>query len=103
MKKLEVEYGPFICIIIFYLILCIRFRKEFLKLSLSEELLTFSRDFFSYRSLLKLVFNILATKFCLDHLSTQPQTLFVFLQSERDSNNKQDKTKPCKYQSNKRL
>ena len=34
MKKLEVEYGPLICIIIFYLILYIRLRKEFLMLSL---------------------------------------------------------------------
>ena len=34
MKKLEVEYGPLIRITIFYLILCIRFRKEFLMFSL---------------------------------------------------------------------
>ena len=34
-KKLEMEYGPFICAIIFYLIFCIRFRKELLMLSLS--------------------------------------------------------------------
>ena len=45
------EYEPFTCIIIFYLTLSIRFRKEFLMLSLREELLTFARDFFSYRSL----------------------------------------------------
>ena len=36
MKKLEMEYGPFICTIIFYL---------------RYELLTFARDFFRYRSL----------------------------------------------------
>ena len=32
-------------------------------------------------------------------LSTQPQPLFVFMQSEACSNNKQDKTKSCKHQS----
>ena len=31
--------------------------------------------------------------------STQPQPLFVFLQSSAGSNNKQDKTKSCKHQS----
>ena len=35
MKKLEMEHEPFTGIIIFYLALCIRFRKEFLMLSLS--------------------------------------------------------------------
>ena len=50
-KKLEMEYGTFICTIIFYLTLCVRFRKELLMLSLLQELLTFARDFFSYRSL----------------------------------------------------
>ena len=44
-------YGPFIWINIFYLLFCIRFRKEFLMLRLREELLTFPRDFFSYPSL----------------------------------------------------
>ena len=34
MKKLQMEYEPFICTIIFYLILCTRFRKELLMLSL---------------------------------------------------------------------
>ena len=34
MNKLEMEYRPFICTIIFYLTLCIRFRKEVLMLSL---------------------------------------------------------------------
>ena len=34
MKKLEMEYGPFICTIIFYLIVCIRFRRDLLMLSL---------------------------------------------------------------------
>ena len=34
-KKLEMEYGPFISTIIFYLIFCIRFRKKLLMLSLS--------------------------------------------------------------------
>ena len=33
--------------------------------------------------------------------STQPHTLFVFLQSETDSSKKQDKTRPCKHQINK--
>ena len=33
--------------------------------------------------------------------STQLQPLFVFLQSETGSNNKQDKTKSCKHQSHK--
>ena len=51
MERLEMEYGPFISMIIFYLILCIRFRKEFLMLGLCYELLTFARDFFSYGSL----------------------------------------------------
>ena len=49
-KKLEMAYGSFICTIIFYLILCIRFRKELLMLSLRQELLTLARDFFSYGS-----------------------------------------------------
>ena len=49
-KKLEMEYGSFICTITFYLILCIRFRKELLMLSLRQELLTLARDFFSYGS-----------------------------------------------------
>ena len=31
--------------------------------------------------------------------SRQPQTLYVFLQSETGSNNKRDKTKSCKHQS----
>ena len=31
--------------------------------------------------------------------STEPQPLFIFLQSEAGSNNKRDKTKSCKYQS----
>ena len=31
--------------------------------------------------------------------STQPQPLFVFLQSEAGSNNERDKTKSCKQQS----
>ena len=48
-KKLEVEYGPLICIIIFYLILYIRLRKEFLMLSLREELNTIARDFLALR------------------------------------------------------
>ena len=48
MKKLEMEYGPFIYAIIFYVMLCIRFRKEHLMLSLREEHLTFARDFFIY-------------------------------------------------------
>ena len=47
-KKLDVEYGPLICKIIFYVILYIRFRKEFLMLSLREELNTIARDFFSF-------------------------------------------------------
>ena len=45
------KYVPFSCAIIFYLILCIRLRKELLTLSLGLELLTFARDFFSCRSL----------------------------------------------------
>ena len=45
------EYGPFICTIIFYLILCIRFKKELLMLGLRQELPTFARDFLSYRIL----------------------------------------------------
>ena len=49
MKNLEIEYEPFISIVIFYPILCIRFKKELLMLRLREELLTFARDFFSYR------------------------------------------------------
>ena len=51
MKKLEMEYVPLICAIIFYPILCIRPRKELLMLSLGQELLLFARDFFIYRSL----------------------------------------------------
>ena len=34
MNKLEMEYGPFICTISFYLTLCTRFKKEILMLSL---------------------------------------------------------------------
>ena len=34
MKKLEMEYAPFICTIIFYLMLCIIFRKELVMVSL---------------------------------------------------------------------
>ena len=94
MKKLEIEYGPFICIIILYLILCIRFRKEFLMLSLLEKLLTFAHDAvcrYNYDSnykrsnffqLLKVVFNILYTTFCID----QPfyvTLIFVFSSSLR--------------------
>ena len=85
MKKLEMEYRPFICIIIFYLILCIRFRKEFLMLSLYQELLTFACDFFSscslqvhsnFFQLLKVVFKIMYTKCCLDHLFYTSSTFF---------------------------
>ena len=52
MKKLEMEYESFIfiCTIIFYPILCIRFSKELLMLSLRSELVTFAYDFLSYRS-----------------------------------------------------
>ena len=49
MKKLEMEYGPFIYTIIMYLMLWIRFRKELV--ILRKELITFARDFFSYLSL----------------------------------------------------
>ena len=51
MKKIEMEYGPSIPTVTLYLIPCIRFRKELLKLGLRWELLTFSRDLFSYHSL----------------------------------------------------
>ena len=34
MKKLEMEHGSFICTITFHLMLCVRFRKELLMLSL---------------------------------------------------------------------
>ena len=34
MKKLEMKYGPLICTIVLYLILCIRFKKDILMLSL---------------------------------------------------------------------
>ena len=44
------EYGSFICTIIFYLLLYIRLRTELVMLRLRWELLTFTRDFFSYRS-----------------------------------------------------
>ena len=50
MKKMKMEYEPFIYTIIFYLILCTKFRKEFLMLSLPEELLIFARNVFSYGS-----------------------------------------------------
>ena len=50
MKKLEMKYGPFIYTI--YLMSWIRFKKELVTLRLcSEKLLTFVRDFPSYRSL----------------------------------------------------
>ena len=50
--------------------------------------------------MLKVVFNILYTvSFVSTSFSMQPQPLFVFLQSEADSNNKRDKTKSCKDQS----
>ena len=42
---------------------------------------------------------ILYTKFCLDPVFTQPQPLFVFLQSEASSNNERDRAKSCKDQS----
>ena len=45
MKKLEMEYVPFIYTIIFYLMLCITFRKELRMLSLRLELLTFACAF----------------------------------------------------------
>ena len=48
---------------------------------------------------MKVVFNILYNKFVSTSFSTQPQPLFVFLQSETGSNNKRDKTKSCKHQS----
>ena len=80
MKNLEMEYGSFICIIIFYLILCIRFRKEFLML------------------ILHYVY-ICSWLFALTTFSTQPQPWLDFLQSEAGSNNKRDKTKSSKHQS----
>ena len=51
----------------------------------------------NFLQLLKVVFNILYITFCLDHFSMQTQLLFVFLQSEAGSNNKQDKAKSCKH------
>ena len=78
MKKLEMEYGPFIYTIIMYLMFWIRFRKESVILRLRKELNTFARDLCSYNSLqghvlkykhysffllLKIV--LLYTKFCL--------------------------------------
>ena len=48
---------------------------------------------------MKVVFNILYISFVSISFSTQPQPLFVFLQSEAGSNNKRDKTKSCKHQS----
>ena len=69
-------------------------------LALRQELLTFARDFFSYRSLLKVVFDILLyTSFVSTTFSTQPQPWFVFLHSATDSNGKGDKTKSRKHQS----
>ena len=47
---------------------------------------------------MNVILNILSTKFVSTTLSTQPQTLFAFLQSEAGSNNKRDKIKSCKYQ-----
>ena len=110
MKKLEMEYGPLICTIIFYLIFCIRLRKEILMLSLRWKRLTFARDFLSYRSLQGQLWFKLSTRhscwrlfliYCiLNFVSTtfsmQPQPLFVFLQSVAGSGNKWDKTKSCK-------
>ena len=49
--------------------------------------------------MLKIVFNIMYTKFYVDLFSTQPQLLLAFFQSEAGSNNKRDKTKSCKHQS----
>ena len=51
MKKLEMKYGPLICTIVLYLILCIRFKKDILMLSLRWELPIFVRDLFSYCTL----------------------------------------------------
>ena len=112
MNKLEMEYRPFICTIIFCLTLCIRFRKELHMLSLRQELLTSARDFLviavctynfdlnykhgNFFQLLKVIFNILYTKFCLDFLFQAISTFFVLLQSEAGSTNKQGKTKSCK-------
>ena len=41
------EYGPFIYIIIMYLMLWITFKKEHVILRLRKELITFARDVFS--------------------------------------------------------
>ena len=52
MKKFEMDYGPFIYIIIIYLKLCIKFlEKSFLCYVYVKNLLTFAPDFFSYCSL----------------------------------------------------
>ena len=112
MKRTEMKYEPFICTIIFYLILCTRFKKVLLMLLLREELLTFARDCFSYRSLLAQIINTSISFSCwrlfltyciLSFLLTlfpmQPQPLFVILRSESGSNNKPGKTKSCQYQS----
>ena len=91
MKKIEMEYGLFICTIIFYLILCLRFRKEFL---MSKDFLHFLVTFSvivvcrynydlnykhgSFFQLLKVIFNILYTKFCLDCLFYATSTFVSF-------------------------
>ena len=98
-KKIEMEYGPFICTTNFYLIPFIIFRKELLMLNLGSELLVFSCDFLvivvcrynydldykddNFFQLLKVIFNILYTKSCLDQLFYAASTFVCFLQSKQ--------------------
>ena len=98
------KYETLICTIIFYLMLCIRFRKKPLILSFSLRIsyicswlydLNYKHDNF----LLFLIFCILS--FVSTSFSMQPQPLIIFLQSEAGTNNKQGKNKSCKYQSHK--
>ena len=55
MKKLEMEYGPFICTIIFCLIK-IKERASYVKFMLRTSYI-FARDIFSYRSLQNVFYN----------------------------------------------
>ena len=117
MRKLKMEYKPLTCIIIFYLTLSLRFRKEFLMLSLHKDVKELSSLIFLVyvKNFLHLLVTFLVIAVCRDNydfcfkycilrfvsttFSTQPQPVFVFLQSEAGSNNKRDKTKSCKHES----
>ena len=79
MRKLEMEHESFTCIIIFYVAVSIRFRKEF----------PFQLSQFAGTTMISIIntaidlscsrlFLILYTKFCLDHLFYETSTFVCF-------------------------